>query len=46
MSRNTITVYKVPFGKPEGKRPLGEPMRGWKENVEKGLSLKKSCGRL
>jgi hypothetical protein len=25
-------VYKVLVGKPEGKRPLGRPRRGWKDN--------------
>jgi hypothetical protein len=25
-------VYKVLVGKPEGKRPLGRPRRGWDQN--------------
>jgi hypothetical protein len=26
-------MYKVLVGKPEGKRPLGRPMRGWKDGL-------------
>jgi hypothetical protein len=26
-------VYKVLVGKPEGKRPLGRPRRGWKDGI-------------
>jgi len=25
-------VYRVLVGKPEGKRPLGRPRRGWEDN--------------
>jgi hypothetical protein len=27
------TVYKVLVGKPEGKRPLGRPRRGWEDEI-------------
>ena len=27
-------VYRVLVGKPEGKRPLGRPMRRWKDNIK------------
>jgi hypothetical protein len=27
-------VYRFLFGKPEGKRPLGRPRRGWDGNVK------------
>jgi hypothetical protein len=30
-------VYKVLVGKPEGKRPLGRPMRGWEDGVRMDL---------
>jgi hypothetical protein len=26
-------LYRVLVGKPEGKRPLGRPRRGWDQNV-------------
>jgi hypothetical protein len=26
-------VYRVVVGKPEGKRPLGRPRRGWENNI-------------
>jgi hypothetical protein len=26
-------VYRVFVGKPEGKRPLGRPRRGWEDNM-------------
>jgi hypothetical protein len=26
-------VYKVLVGKPEGKRPLGRPRRGWEDGI-------------
>jgi hypothetical protein len=29
--------YKILVGKPEGKRPLREPRRRWKCNIEMGL---------
>ena len=31
-------VYRVLAGKPEGKRPLGRPLRRWKDNIEKDFS--------
>jgi len=27
-------VHRVLVGKPEGKRPLGRPRRGWKVNIK------------
>ena len=27
-------VYRVLVGKPEGKRPLGRPMRRWENNIK------------
>jgi hypothetical protein len=30
-------VYKVSVGKPEGKRPLGRPRRGWEDGIRMGL---------
>ena len=33
-SRN---AYRVLVGKPEGKRPLGRPMRRWEDNIKMDL---------
>jgi hypothetical protein len=30
-------VYKVLVGKPEGKRPLGRPRRGWEDGIRMDL---------
>jgi hypothetical protein len=30
-------VYRLLIGKPEGKRPLGRPRRGWIGNIKAGL---------
>jgi hypothetical protein len=30
-------VYRLFLGKPEGKRPLGRPRRGWIDNIKIGL---------
>jgi hypothetical protein len=27
-------IYRVLVGKPEGKRPLGRPRRGWEDNIK------------
>jgi hypothetical protein len=27
-------VYRILVGKPEGKRPLGRPMRRWEDNIK------------
>ena len=27
-------VYRLLFGKPEGKRPLGRPRRRWEDNIK------------
>ena len=36
-------VYKVLVGKPEGKRPLGRPRRGWEDNIKIDLQVV-GCG--
>jgi hypothetical protein len=30
-------VYRLLVGKPEGKRPLGRPRRGWMDNIKMDL---------
>jgi hypothetical protein len=30
-------VYRVLIGRPEGKRPLGRPRRGWEDNIKLGF---------
>jgi len=30
-------AYSVLVGKPEGKRPLGRPMRKWEDNIKMNL---------
>jgi hypothetical protein len=30
-------AYRILVGKPEGKRPLGRPKRGWVDNIEMDL---------
>jgi hypothetical protein len=30
-------VYRVLVGRPEGKRPLGKPRRGWEDNIKMDL---------
>jgi hypothetical protein len=30
-------VYRVLVGKPEGKRPLGSPRRGWEDSIKMDL---------
>jgi len=30
-------VYRVPVGRPEGKRPLGRPRRRWEDNIKMDL---------
>jgi len=37
------SVYKVLVGKSERKRPLGRPMRRWKDNIKMGPQ-KVGCG--
>jgi hypothetical protein len=34
-------VYKVLVGKPEGKRPLGRPRRGWEDGIR--MDLREIC---
>ena len=36
-------AYKVLVGKPEGKRPLGRPRRGWVDNIRMDLQ-ELGCG--
>jgi hypothetical protein len=31
-------AYKVVIGKPEGKRPLGRPVRRWEDNIKMGVT--------
>jgi len=38
-------VYKVLMGKPEEKRPLGRPRRGWEDNIKLDLQ-EVGCGIL
>ena len=33
----TRNAYRVSVGKPEGKRPLGRPRRGWEDNIKTDL---------
>ena len=38
-------VHKVLVGKPEGKRPLGRPRRGWEYNIKMDLQeVGRGCG--
>ena len=38
-------VHKVLVWKPEGKRPLGRPRRGWNDNIKVDLEeVGKGCG--
>ena len=36
-------IYGILVGKPEGKRPLGRPMRRWEDNIKMGLQ-EVGCG--
>ena len=38
-------VYRVLVGKPEGKRPLGRPIRRWEDNINMDLQ-KVGCGAM
>jgi len=40
---NRISVFRVLVGKPEGKRPLGRPRRGWEDNIMMDLQ-EVECG--
>jgi len=42
---NSISVYRVLVGKPEGKRPLGRPKRRWEDNIKMDLQ-EVGCGRM
>jgi hypothetical protein len=35
--RDTMNVYRLLVGKPEGKRPLGRPRRRWVDNIKMNL---------
>jgi hypothetical protein len=35
-------VYRVLVGKPEGKKPLGRPRRGWEDRIR--MDLREICG--
>ena len=39
----SVGVYRVFVGKPERKRLLGEPRRGWEDNIKMDLQ-KLGCG--
>jgi hypothetical protein len=32
-------AYRILVGKPEGKRPLGGPRRGWEDNIKMDLDI-------
>jgi hypothetical protein len=32
-------AYRALVGKPEGRRPLGRPMRRWEDNIKMDLSI-------
>jgi hypothetical protein len=32
-------AYRVLVGKPERKRPLGRPMRGWEDNIRVDINI-------
>jgi hypothetical protein len=32
--REKKNIYRILVGKPEGKRPLGKPRRGWVSNIK------------
>jgi hypothetical protein len=34
----TRNAYRILVGKPEGKRPLGRPRRGWGDNIKMDLA--------
>jgi len=34
----TIDLYRVLLGKPEGQRPLGRPRLRWEDNIKYGCS--------
>jgi len=36
-ARRDVHLYRVLVGKPEGKRPLRRPRRGWEDNIKMGL---------
>jgi hypothetical protein len=38
-----IGVYRALVRKPEGKRPLGRPRRGWEDNINLGFQ-EVECG--
>ena len=38
-----VRVHKVSVGKPEGKRPLGNPRRRWEDNIKMDLQ-EVGCG--
>jgi hypothetical protein len=35
--REERKVYRILVGKPEGKRPLGRPRRGWEDGIRMDL---------
>jgi hypothetical protein len=41
--RRGVHLYRVLVGKPEGKRPLGRPRRGWEDNMKMDIQ-EVECG--
>jgi hypothetical protein len=37
-------VYRVLVGKPEGKKPLRRPKRGWDDNIKRDFQESGMCG--
>jgi hypothetical protein len=37
-------AYRILVGKPEDKRPLGRPRRGWVDNIKMDLTEIEWCG--
>jgi hypothetical protein len=37
---NEECIYMILVGKPEGKRPLGRPMRRWVDNITRKMDLR------
>jgi hypothetical protein len=37
---NKSSTYRILLGKPEGKRPLRRPRRGWEDNIIMDLKVR------
>jgi hypothetical protein len=42
----TSSAHRITVGKPEGKRPLGNPRRRWEDNIRMDLKRIKIIGRI